>query len=317
MIAGGASLAPRRWSLVAEATDARSRPPNLWTARMTAAQNTRNWALSCGVSPGSSRLPSVELPSEKLTCLPEPLMPSNGFSWKRHSMPCFWATRFRIDHEQLLVVGRHVGALEHRGQLELAGRDLVVAGLGRDAELEQLALGVEHEGEDPLGDGAEVVVVELLALGRLGAEQRAARVEQVGAGEEEAAVDQEVLLLGAGEGHDRVGLLVAEQLQDPLGLRGHRLLRAQQRRLVVERLAGHRHEDGRDAQRVAVGVLEDVGRAGDVPAGVAAGLEGGAQAAVREARRVRLALGRASCRRTRRSTSRRRRARGSCRASRR
>ena len=37
MIAGGASLAPRRWSLVAEATDTRSRPANLCTARMTAA----------------------------------------------------------------------------------------------------------------------------------------------------------------------------------------------------------------------------------------------------------------------------------------
>ena len=91
MIAGGASLAPRRWSLVAEATEARSRPPYLCTARMTAAQNTRNCALSCGVSPGSSRLPSVALPSEKLTCLPEPLTPSNGFSWNRHSMPCFLA----------------------------------------------------------------------------------------------------------------------------------------------------------------------------------------------------------------------------------
>ena len=48
--------------------------------------------------------------------------------------------------------------------LELAGSDLVVAGLGRDAELEQLALGVEHERQHPLGDGPEVVVVELLAL---------------------------------------------------------------------------------------------------------------------------------------------------------
>ena len=42
MIAGGASLAPRRWSLVAEATDTRSSPENLCTARITAAQNTRN-----------------------------------------------------------------------------------------------------------------------------------------------------------------------------------------------------------------------------------------------------------------------------------
>ena len=202
MIAGGASLAPRRWSLVAEATEARSRPPYLCTARMTAAQKTRNWALSCGVSPGSSRLPSVALPSEKLTCLPEPLMPSNGFSWNRHSMPCFLATRLKRRHQQLLVVGGHVGALEHRRDLELAGRDLVVPGLGRDAELEQLALAVHHEAEHALGDGTEVVVVELLALGRLGAEQRAAGVEQVGTGEEEVPVDQEVLLLGAAERHD-------------------------------------------------------------------------------------------------------------------
>ncbi len=46
MIAGGASLAPSRWSLVAEATDARNSPPYLWTERITAAQNTRNCALS-------------------------------------------------------------------------------------------------------------------------------------------------------------------------------------------------------------------------------------------------------------------------------
>ncbi len=107
-------------------------------------------------------------------------------------------------HQQLLMVGGDVGPLEHRRDLELAGRDLVVAGLGRDAELEQLTLGVHHEAQHPVGDGAEVVVVELLALGRLGAEQRAARVDQVGAREEEVPVDQEVLLLGTAERHDVV-----------------------------------------------------------------------------------------------------------------
>ena len=114
-----------------------------------------------------------------------------------------------------------------------------------------------------------------------------------------------------------VGLVVAEQLEDPLGLRGHRLLRAQQRRLVVERLAGHRDEHRRDAQRVAVGVLEDVRRAGDVPAGVAAGLERGPQAAVGEARRVGLALDERLAGELGDRRRRRRRARGSCRASRR
>ncbi len=166
MMAGGASLAPSRWSLVAEATDARSRPPYLWTERMTAAQNTRNWALSCGVSPGRRRLPSVELPSEKLTCLPDPLMPVERLLVEQALHAVLLGHPLHGRHQQLLVVGGHVGPLEHGGQLELARGHLVVAGLGRDSQLEQLPLGVEHEGQDPLGDGAEVVVVELLALGR-------------------------------------------------------------------------------------------------------------------------------------------------------
>ena len=66
------------------------------------------------------------------------------------------------------------------------------------------------------GIDAEVVVLELLALGRLGAEERAAGVQQVGPRVEEVLVDQEVLLLGAGVRDDHRGLLVAEQLQDAL-----------------------------------------------------------------------------------------------------
>ena len=77
-------------------------------------------------------------------------------------------------HRQLLVVGADVGVLEDRRDLVLGRRDLVVAGLDRHAELGQLLLGLEHAGQHALGDRAEVVVVELLALRRLGAEQRAA-----------------------------------------------------------------------------------------------------------------------------------------------
>ena len=71
---------------------------------------------------------------------------------------------------------------------------------------------------------------------------------------------------------------------------GERVHRAQQRDLVVQRLARPRHEGGRDAQERAVGVVEDERRRGRVPRGVAAGLEGRADAARRERRRVGLAL---------------------------
>ncbi len=104
------------------------------------------------------------------------------------------------------------------------------------------------------------------------------------------AVHQEVLLLGTAERDDVLEVLVAEQFQNALGVRTHGLLATQQRRLVVQGFAGHRHEHRGNAQRIAVRVLQNVGRAGDVPPGVATRLERAAQAARREARRVRLTL---------------------------
>ena len=85
MIAGGASLAPRRWSWPAPAIDARSSPWCLWTAAMTAVAKKRKCRLSDGVSPGSSRLLPVSVPIDQLLCLPEPLTPAKGFSCSRQT----------------------------------------------------------------------------------------------------------------------------------------------------------------------------------------------------------------------------------------
>ncbi len=192
-------------------------------------------------------------------------------------------------HRQLLVVGADVGALVDRRQLELVGRDLVVTGLDRHAQALELALGLHHEREDPLGDRAEVVVVELLALGRLGAEQGAAGVHQVGTLVVVLLVDQEVLLLGADAGVDVVGLVAQQRQRLDRRLR-QRVHGAQQRDLLVQRLAGPRHERRGDAQQRPVGVLQDERGRGRVPGGVAAGLEGRAQAAGGERGGVRLGL---------------------------
>ncbi len=193
-------------------------------------------------------------------------------------------------HRQVLVVGADVGVLEHRRDLVLVGRDLVVAGLDRHAELGQLALDLEHAREDPLRDRSEVVVIELVALGRLGSEQRAAGGHQVRALEVVLLVDQEVLLLGADGGEHPLGGAVAEQLERAHRRLRQRVHRAQQGDLVVERLARPRRERGRDAEHRAVGVLEDERRRARVPGGVAARLERGADAAGGEARGVGLAL---------------------------
>jgi hypothetical protein len=75
---------------------ARSSPCHLLTARTTAAQKTRNCMLSCGLSPGLSRLcPSSSL-IDQFRCLPEPFTPANGFSWRRQASPNFGAVRLIV-----------------------------------------------------------------------------------------------------------------------------------------------------------------------------------------------------------------------------
>ena len=211
-----------------------------------------------------------------------------------------------------------LAVFEDRGDFVLARRHFVVPRLDRNAELEQLALGFEHEGQHALGNGAEVMILEFLALGRLGAEQGAAGGEQVGPGEVEVAVDQEVFLLGAGgRGDDQAPSSWPNSFRMRCACLFSACIERSSGRLLVERLAGPRDERRRNAQRRAVGVFQDVGRAGDVPGRVAAGFERGADAAGRESSN---ASGSPwiSClaARTRRSRRRRRRATGSCRASR-
>ena len=55
MMEGGASLAPRRWSLPAPAVAARRMSACRSTARMTLASTAKKMAFSCGFCPGSSR----------------------------------------------------------------------------------------------------------------------------------------------------------------------------------------------------------------------------------------------------------------------
>ena len=175
-------------------------------------------------------------------------------------------------HRHHLMVGGDVGVLEDRREFVLARRDLVVTRLHRHADLVELGLDVLHEREDAVGNRAEVLVFEFLALRRLRAEQRPARVDQVRAREVEAAIDEEVLLLGAARRADALGLR-PEQLQDAHRLLRQRFDRPQQRRLLVERLTGPAHERRRNHQRRAVLPHEQPGRTRRIPRGVAARLE--------------------------------------------
>ena len=294
-IAGGASLAPRRWSLPALAMLMRSRPCHTSTARTTATQKNRNCMLACGVSPGFSRL----LP--RLSAMLQFKMFAGAVDARERLLvqqarqAVLRRHPLQRLHRHHLMVGGDVGALEDRRDFVLTGRDLVVARLDRHADLVELGFGFGHAREHALRNRAEVLILELLTLGRARAEQRAAGVDQVRAREIEVAVDQEVLLLGpAGGGHARRPR--PEQLERTGRLRGKDFHRSQQRRLLVERLAGPADERSRDDERDAVAVLQQPRRAGGIPRRVAARFERAAHAARREARSIGLAPDELLCR---------------------
>ena len=188
-------------------------------------------------------------------------------------------------HDQLVLVVGGVGVGIDGSHLVLGGGHLVVLRLGEHAELPELLVEVLHIGRDARADGAEVVVVKLLSLGRLVAKERAPAQAQILALQIERAVDQEVLLLCTDLGRRPAHLLVAEEPQDLHRLAAHGLHRAQQRCLLVERLAAVGAEHRRDAEAT---VLDEGERRG-VPRAVAAGLERRAQTAGGEAGGIRFA----------------------------
>ena len=81
-------------------------------------------------------------------------------------------------HNHVLMIVRHVRAFIHGRNLELARRDFVVPRFNRDSLLDELVFRVHHKGENPLRNRAEVMILKLLAFGRFGAEEGAARVQQ-------------------------------------------------------------------------------------------------------------------------------------------
>ena len=189
-------------------------------------------------------------------------------------------------HGQLVLVGGAVGGGIDGGKLVLGGSHLIVLRLGEDAQLPQLGVQFLHKGGDAGLDGAEVVVVQLLPLGGLGAEQRPAGVDQIPALLVQRLVDQEVFLLRTDRGRHVLDLLAAEQLQHPESLPVQRLHAAKEGRFLIQRLSAVGAERRGDAERFAL----DESVAGGIPCRVAPRLEGGAQTAGGEGGGVRLSL---------------------------
>ena len=188
-------------------------------------------------------------------------------------------------HHQLVVIRGGVGVGIHAGQLILAGSHLFVLRLGEHPQPPKLIVHIPHKVHHPGGDGAEVVILQLLALGGGRPQQGAGAEPKIRPQIKERFVHQEVFLLRSRGGDHPLHVRMAEQGQDPPGLPVDQLHGAQQGGLFIQGVSAVGAEDGGDAQ----GLILDKGVAGGVPGGIAPGLEGGPQPAGGEAGGVRLA----------------------------
>ena len=150
-------------------------------------------------------------------------------------------------HGQLVLIGGDVGGGIDGCQLVLCGGYLIMLRFGQDPQLPQLPVQLLHIGRHSGLDGAEVVVVQFLALGGLGTEQGPAGVDQVAALVIHILIDEEILLFCACGRKHALDAVVAEQLQDAQGLDVQRLHAAQQGRFLVQGLSSIRAEGGGDA----------------------------------------------------------------------
>ncbi len=162
---------------------------------------------------------------------------------------------------------------------------LVVLGLGKHPQLPQLLVQLLHIGADAGLDGAEIMVLQLLALGGPRPEQGAPGKEQVPPLAVHILVNQEILLFRTHGAQNALGFH-AEQLQHPDGLLAEGLHGAEQRGFLVQNLSPVGAEGGGDAQDAVL----DKGVGGGIPGGVAPGLKGSPQSAGGEAGSIRLPL---------------------------
>ena len=208
-----------------------------------------------------------------------------GFLVENHLQVVLLGHLLHHNHEQHVLVHGGGDVREHRSAFKLIGRHFVVPGLQRNAQLVGFCLKVFHEHRHAGGDGAKIMVRQLLVLGRCVANHRATTQLEVRTGIVQGLVHQEILLLQA-----HIDAYVRHlRLKQPCHGRGsgiQRLDGSEIGHFHVQRLAGIGHKNGRDAQ----GPVQDEGGRIGVPGRVAAGLEGVTEPSVGEAGRIRLLL---------------------------
>ena len=188
-------------------------------------------------------------------------------------------------HGHEVVIDCDRAALIDICQLVLARRHLIVLRFGRDTELPEFIVQLLHKRGDGGADRAKIVLLELLTLCGLTAEECASREDEVRTGLVIFLSDQEILLLRT-DGRMDAFRSLSEELEHPLDLLFERYLRAQERGLLIEGLTGIGDKGSRNAEHFVF----DKDGARRIPYGIAAGFKGRTQTTGGETGRIRLSL---------------------------
>ena len=117
-------------------------------------------------------------------------------------------------HGELVVVGGDIGGGEDGGKLVLGRSNLVVLSFGVDPQFPEFLVQILHKCLYPGFDSPKIVVIQFLALWRLGAKQGPAAEHQILSLLVELFIHQEILLFRANSGVNVDGLLVAKEAED-------------------------------------------------------------------------------------------------------
>ena len=147
-------------------------------------------------------------------------------------------------HRQLVVVDSHIGCLINRSQLVLGRSNLIMLGLGRNAELPQFLVQVMHVFGNSWFQNSEIMIFHLLPLRSRSADQRASADQKVFSLQVQLLVNQEIFLFRTYRCAYMGNGCIAEQAEDSQRRAVQFLHGTKQRCLLIQRLAAVRAECG-------------------------------------------------------------------------
>ena len=155
----------------------------------------------------------------------------------------------------MVVIHRDIRLVVNGRDLVLGRSHLVVLRLRRHTQFPQLFVDVLHIGSDPLTDGPEIVVIQLLALGRHRPKQCTPRIDQILPLQKLLLIHQEIFLFRSHRWCHLLGSGVAEQTDQTQCLTIDRFHGAQQRRLLIQSLPRVGTKSGRYTQDRACRIM--------------------------------------------------------------